>query len=114
LSNPLLYDGQEIILEDHLQVNSVSKDRFEITQDYTKILVIGISEGLRPGDYLSLRANFHRQGYLTLQELHINKLWSLKMVGSLFAAIFITGLFFMRYRFSFKHLCFVERTACRT
>lgn len=30
LSNPLQYDGKEIILEDHIIVSAVFKDRFEI------------------------------------------------------------------------------------
>jgi hypothetical protein len=113
LSNPLQYDGKEIILEDHILVLAVFKNQFEIYQGGSKMMVTGTADGLTPNDNISLKAIFHRQGYGTLQELYIHKLRKHKIIISLGAVIFVVGLFLKRYRFSLKKLCFVERIGCR-
>ena len=45
-----------------------------------------------------------------LQEMHIKKLRTIKIIISLAAALFVIGLFFSRYRFTLKGFQFVERT----
>ncbi len=114
LSDAATFDGKQIILEERVQVTNVLRDRFEISQDHHKIMVLGTAEGLAPYDVISLRAIFHKQGYLTVQELHIKKLRRLKMIISLCAALCVIGLFIKRYQLSLKKFCFMERTACRT
>jgi hypothetical protein len=114
LSAPEQFDGQEVILEDYVTVTSVFKDRFEIEQEGRKIMVMGTAAGLAPGDEIEIRAIFHRQGYLTLEQLHIKKLRSVKIIISIAAALFVFMLFFSRYRFSLDGFQFAERTRCRT
>ncbi|MCX5903398.1 MAG: hypothetical protein NTV89_07980 [Proteobacteria bacterium] len=114
LANAGQFDGKEILLENYVYVSSVSKDRFEIEQEGKKIFVVGTAEGLAPGDEIAIRAVFHRQGYMTLQELHINKLRNIKIIISLAAALFVAGLFLIRYRFTLNGFQFVERASCRT
>ena len=114
LANAGQFDGKEIILENYVSVSSVSKDRFEIEQEGKKILVMGTPEGLSPGDEIAIRAVFLREGYLLLQELHIKKLRTVKIIISLAAALFVAGLFLKRYRFTFRDFLFVERFSCRT
>jgi len=114
LSGPELFDGISITLEDYVTVSSVSGDRFEIEQEGNKVMVMGTAEGLAPGDEIEIRAIFHRQGYLTLQQLHIKKLRRVKIITSIAAALFVAWLFFSRYRFSLDGFQFVERTRCRT
>jgi hypothetical protein len=114
LANAVQFDGNEIILEDYVIVSSVSKDRFEIEQKGSRIPVMGASEELAPGYEIALRAIFHREGYLTLQELHIKRLRTIKIIISLAAALFVAGLFLKRYRFTFRDFQFVERDPCRT
>ncbi len=110
LANAGQFDGKEIILESYVSVSSVLKDRFEIEQEGKKILVMGTPEGLSPGDEIAIRAVFHREGYLLLQEMHIKKLRTIKIIISLAAALFLIWLFFSRYRFTLKDFQFVERT----
>jgi len=109
LANADRFDGREIVLEDYVYVSSVSKGRFAIEQEGSRIPVMGASDELAPGDEIALRAIFHREGYLTLQELHIKKLRTIKIIISLAAAVFVAVLFFKRYRFTLKDLQFVER-----
>lgn len=108
------FDGRRVILEDYVTVGSVFKDRFEIEQEGKKIMVMGTAEGLAPGDEIEIQAIFHRQGYLTLEQLHIKKLRSVKIIISIAAALFVAMLFFSRYRFSLDGFQFAERTRCRT
>ena len=110
LANADSFDGKEIVLEDYVYVSSVSKDRFEIEQEGSRIPVMGAPEELAPGDEIALRAIFHREGYLTLQELHIKKLRTIKIIISIAAALFVAGLFLKRYRFTLRGFQFVERT----
>ena len=110
LANADHFDGREIVLENYVYVSSVSKDRFEIEQEGSRIPVMGAPEELAPGDEIALRAIFHRQGYMTLQELHVKKLRNIKIIISIAAALFVVWLFFSRYRFTLKDFQFVERT----
>ena len=114
LSAPELFDGMEIRLGDYVTAASVFSDRFEIEQEGKTILVMGTAEGLAPGDEMEIRAIFHRQGYLTLEQLHIKKLRSAKIIISIAAAMCIAWLFFSRYRFSVSGFQFTERAQCRT
>jgi len=109
LANADRFDGREIVLEDYVYVSSVSKGRFAIEQEGSRIPVMGAPEELAPGDEIALRAIFHREGYLTLQELHIKKLRTIKIIISLAASLFVAVLFLKSYRFTLKDLQFVER-----
>jgi hypothetical protein len=109
LANAGPFDGKEILLEEYVTVSSVLPDRFEIEQEGKKISVMGAAEGLAPGDEIAIRAIFHGQGYMTLQELHVKKLRTAKIIISLAAALFAAGLFFSRYRFTRNGFQFVER-----
>jgi hypothetical protein len=110
LENAGKFDGNEIILENYVTVSSVLKDRFEIEQEGKKIMVMGTAEGLSPGDEIAIRAIFHRQGYMTLQELHIRKLRVVKIIISIAAALIVAVLFLRRYRFTLRGFQFTERT----
>ena len=110
LANADHFDGREIVVENYVYVSSVSKDRFAIEQEGSRIPVMGAPEELAPGDEIALRAIFHREGYLTLQEMHIKKLRTIKILISLVAAMFVAGLFLIRYRFTLNGFQFVERT----
>ena len=110
LANADYFDGREIFLEDYVTVSSIANGRFEIEQEGKKILVLGTPKGLAPGDEIALRAIFRRQGYMTLQELHVKKLRNIKIIISIAAALFVIWLFFSRYRFTLKDFQFVERT----
>jgi len=109
LANAGKFDGKEILLENYVTVSSVLKDRFEIEQEGKKIMVMGTAEGLSPGDEIAIRAIFHRQGYITLQELHIRKLRGVKIIISIAAALIVAGLFLRRYRFTLRGFQFMER-----
>jgi hypothetical protein len=110
LTAPDKFDGKEIILEGYVYVSSVSKDRFEIEQEGKKIIVMGTVADLSPGDEIAIRTIFHRQGYMTLQELHVIKLRIVKIIISIAAALFAAGLFLRRYRFTVNGFQFAERT----
>ena len=74
-----------------------------------RYLVMGAAAGLVPGDEIGIRAIFHRQGYMTLQELHIRKLRIVKIIISIAAALIVAGLFLRRYRFTLRGFQFAER-----
>jgi len=109
LTTPEKFDSREVVLEGYVYVSSISKDRFEIEQEGKRISVMGAVDGLAPGDEIAIRAIFHGQGYMTLQELHIIKLRIVKIIISIAAALFVVVLFLRRYRFTLRDFQFAER-----
>jgi len=113
MSNPLKYDEKEILLEQDVVVSRILKDQFELSQKGKKIMVTGMVQGLSVNDYISIRAVFHKEGYLTIKEAQIMKLRRLKMFMSLCAAGFVGVLFLRRYRLCIRKVHIVERRACQ-
>ena len=113
MSNPLKYNEKEILLEQDVVVSRIFKDQFELSQNGKKIMVTGMVQGLSVNDYISIRAVFHKEGYLTIKEAQIMKLRRLKMFMSLCAAGFVGVLFLRRYRLCIRKVPIVERRACQ-
>jgi len=56
-----------------------------------------------------LKAVFHKEGYLELEQAHVLKLRPLKMVLSVIPLLVITGVFLRIYRVRLKWPFFIER-----
>lgn len=99
--NAEAFDGREIRLNSKVIVSRLLADGFEIEQSGAKIFVkipehqlhewqvakddIGI------GDYVSLRANFQREGYLSLIEMHVHSWRGAKIWVSSVALLLLAG-----------------------
>ncbi|MEW5766338.1 MAG: hypothetical protein AB1797_01755 [bacterium] len=108
LAEPERFDGKEVVAFTK-KVKFLRKDGFQLKDGKDEIPVRGQIPGLKEGDYLSLTAIFHREGYLELKRFHIHHGRQLKRVVSLPPFLLILILFFKQYHFDWKRKVFVPR-----
>jgi hypothetical protein len=109
LLNPEKYDGQELIVKNGAITGEIFKGKFNILQYDTDIMVIGNTEGLKSNEYISLRATFHKEGYLTVKELHVHTHRRLKIVISILPVVLVGWLFFKKYKLNYRKMVLMER-----
>jgi len=109
LLDPDRSDGRELIVKSGAMTGKIFNDTFEIVQNDKKIMVIGDTNGLKSNEYVSLRATFHKGGYLTVNEMHVHKYRRLKIAISIIPTMAVCWIFFRKYKFNFKKMMFVER-----
>ena len=109
LLNPEKYDGRELIVKNEAITGEIFKDTFEIQQNNTKIMAIGATDNLKSNEYISLRATFHKEGYLTVKELHLHRYRRLKIVISIVPVFLVGWIFFRKYKLYFQKMVFMER-----
>jgi hypothetical protein len=100
--NPALFAGRELRLPSNTRVLQVLPRGIEVAQRRAQVTV-HIPEDLerewrlwkeqvQAGDYVSLRAVFHPEGYLVLQEMHIHEGRQLKIWVSVLALLLLAGV----------------------
>ncbi len=99
----------ELIVKNEAVTGEIFKDKFEILQNNKKIMAIGDTEGLKSNEYVSLRATFHKEGYLTVKEMHMHKYRRLKIAISILPVMIVGWIFFRKYKFSSEKMVFIER-----
>jgi len=109
LLNPKQYNGRELIIKNEAKTGEIFKDKFEILQGNDKIMVIGAIESLKKNEYVTLRATFHKEGYLTVKDMHVHKYRRLKIAISMITIILVGWIFFRKYRFNLGQMVFIER-----
>ena len=109
LANPDRFDNVPLSIGGGAKIGIVHKDRFQVVKGKNRIWVKGTAEGLVVNEYINLKAVFHKEGYLELEQAHLLKLRRLKMVLSVIPLLVITGLFLRTYRVRFKWPVFMER-----
>ena len=102
-------DGQEIEVINNPVAGSLTGDGFILLQLDHRIPVVGAVAGLREGEDVSLRAVYHRQGYLELREARVSKLRTVRKLVSLSPLLIVAWLIGRRYRFDFRRGLLVER-----
>ncbi|MDI6793510.1 MAG: hypothetical protein QME81_11705 [bacterium] len=108
LADPEQFDGKEIVAF-YKEVKFLTEDGFQLKDGKDEIPVTGQIPGVKEGDFISLTAIFHREGYLELKRFHIHYGRQLKQVVSLVPFLLILIFFFKQYRFDWKRKVFTQR-----
>ncbi len=109
LANPERYDGRIIGVGTEARVVELLPEGFVIQELGKKIRVIGDLPKASPGDYIRIRAVFHKEGYLELEQLYVAKGRQTKIFISIVPALLVIFLLFRTYRFDWRQLLFRER-----
>lgn len=109
LGDPHQYDGQEINIAQEATVAQLLTNGFLLRQMDQIIRVQGDSQNASPGDYVRMKAIFHKENYLELKRLYVAKGRRLKMIVSVVPVMYILFLFFKTYRFDCFDMLFKER-----
>lgn len=109
LANPQKYDNMLVDTVVEGRVFSVEQNGIILRSGEHLIPVRGRIESADPGDFISLRALFHKQGWLELKEARVAKGRRGKIVLSALTATVVLCLFVRHYRFDFRRLFFLER-----
>jgi len=101
LDQPERYDGHEVTQFREPVIGKLFADGFELLQkDGPPVRVYCDTTGLIRGEFVGIRATFHRQGYLDQTYLQIATLRREKMVISVLPAVLVVGLFMCRFRWN--------------
>ena len=66
-------------------------------------------KSLKSNEFVSLRATFHKEGYLTVKEMHVHRYRRLKIAISILPVMIVGWIFFRKYKFNSKKMVFIER-----
>ncbi len=110
LNNPLKYDGREIAVRTEAKVEKLMPDGFLVMEAGHTIRVKGNPQNASLGDYVRMRAVFHKEGYLELKRFFVAKEKPLKIVVSIFPALLVFFLLLRTYRFDWRRMLFREKT----
>jgi len=109
LKEPDKYDNYSIFIINEITVSKITDNGFLINHEGSDYTVIGALENVKDNDYLTIRAIFHKEGWLELQQGHVVKNRRLKVYLSAIPVLIIVSLFMLIYRFNFRYFRFEER-----
>jgi hypothetical protein len=103
VADPAAYDGRVVEGFREPVIGAVRAGGFELRQrGMSPVFVRADTAGLKTGEYVALKAVFHRDGGLTAIVAKVASGRREKMAVSLFPAFGILILFFRRFRFGWK------------
>ncbi len=106
----LKYDGKEIEIGMDAKVAKVFPDNFIIQQLGVKMRVEGDPLNASPGDFIRLKAVFHKEKYLEVVRLYVEKGRRYKIIISIFPVLLVIFLFLKTYKFDWQTLVFYRRS----
>jgi hypothetical protein len=109
LDDPLKYDETKIGVGTGAKVIELFPDGFKVKEVGRTILVKGNPEDASLGDFVRMRAVFHKEGYLELKRLQVAKGKYTKIVVSIAPALLVLFLLFRTYKFDWRRILFRER-----
>ena len=109
LIDPARYDGREVAVRPEAKVIKRLPDGFVLQVMGHIIRVKGDPQNISQGDYVVMRAIFHKEGYLELKRIYVAKGRRLKILLSIVPAVLVLFLFFKIYRFNWRRMLFAER-----
>jgi len=110
LADPLRYDGQQIFVDIEAKVVELLPNGFIIKELGQMIRVSGNTQTASPGDFVRLRAIFHKERYLEIIELHVAKRRRAKIFISIVPVFLILWLLFRTFRIDWPYLLFREKS----
>ncbi len=103
LEHPDQYDGREVNQFREPVIGTLFADGFELIQkNGPSIRVLCDTTGLMRGEFVGIKATFHKQGYLDRAYIQVAILRREKMTISAFPAVLVVGLFLYRFRWNRK------------
>ncbi|MFC2092076.1 hypothetical protein ACFLTD_04815 [Elusimicrobiota bacterium] len=113
LASPLVYDKKLIEIKHDAVVAGIKDDGFSIYVRGNMVHAVydGTDDSWKDslGEYISIRAVFHKEGYVEADAYHIHKQRRLKMAFSIIPVLIICFIFFKYYRFDLNNMCFGEK-----
>jgi len=100
LAAPDKYDGALVLTPLESMTGAVRKGAFIVKWDSKEILVKGNTAGLTPGEYITVKGIFHREGYIEATFIHAGRYRRLKMIVSLAGAAFVLYLLYKNLRWN--------------
>lgn len=110
LDDPLEYDGMEIGVGTEAKVTDLLPDGFIVKEVGSTFPVKGNPQDASLGDFVRMRAVFHKEGYLELKRLQVAKGRYTKIVVSVAPALLVLFLLFRTYKFDWRRILFKEKT----
>lgn len=107
--NPEKYDGKTLFLGSAITIKTILHDGFEINQFDRVVKVKGAATGIAAGDYISLIAIFHREGWLELVDYHVAEKRRYKILVSLLPVALALFFFCRSFTINWKTLKIRER-----
>ena len=109
LDDPVKYDGMEIGVGTEAKVTKLLPDGFIVREVGSTFRVKGNSQDASLGDFVRMRAVFHKEGYLELTRLQVAKGRYTKIVVSIAPALLALFLLFRTYKFDWRRMLFKEK-----
>lgn len=109
LDDPLRYDGMEIGVGTEAKVSQLLPDGFVVKEVGGTFRVKGNPQDASLGDFVRMRAVFHKEGYLELKRLQVAKGRYTKIVVSIAPALLVLFLLFRTYKFDWRRILFREK-----
>jgi hypothetical protein len=109
LDDPLKYDGMEIGVGTEAKVIQLLPDGFIVREVGRTFRVKGNPQEASLGDFVRMRAVFHKEGYLELTRLQVAKGRYTKIVVSIAPALLVLFLLFRTYKFDWRRTLFKEK-----
>lgn len=105
LQNPQKYDGQLVTSYKEPMIGEIYPDGFQLIQkQVTSIRVYSDTTGLSTGEYVGIRAVFHKEGYLVATNLKIARNRRVKIWISVIPVLIICSFLTYYYRLNIKTL----------
>jgi hypothetical protein len=100
LADPVACDGRVIEEFRESTIGAIRADGFELLQRGERpVFVRADTAGLKTGEYIALKAVYHKEGVLTATRTAVAYRRREKMAFSLVPAVLVIFLFFRRFRF---------------
>lgn len=109
LDDPLKYDGMEIGVGTEAKVTQLLPDGFIAKEVGHTIRVKGNPQNASLGDFVRMRAVFHKEGYLELKRFQVAKGRYTKIVVSIAPALLVLFLLFRTFKFDWRRMLFREK-----
>jgi len=109
LEDPLRYDGMVIGVGAEAKVIQLLPDGFVVKEVGRTLRVKGNPQDASLGDFVRMRAVFHKEGYLELKRLQVAKGKYTKIVVSIAPALLVLFLLFRTYKFDWRWILFREK-----
>jgi hypothetical protein len=111
LGDPSSCDGRLVEEFREPRIGTIRADGFELLQrGEAPVFVVADTSGLISGEFVALKAVYHKEGTLTATVVKVASRRREKMIVSLFPAALILFLFFRNFRFSAKRFEFEMRS----
>ncbi len=105
-ADPIKYDNAFLEIGNEITVKTIYPDSFIVHQNGKLYKVVGRSKNLIPNQFISLKANYHRDGWLELVDYHVSEKRRVKIWVSVLPVFIVLIIFFKQFRFSFKNFYF--------